>query len=221
MAGGRVQQVVRDLRRVEDARFDDLVQRRRVTHGRDPEEQDLALAPEALERGGNLAEDDVGRKGLAAVVGADRVVELQQVDAFPVEPSQAGLDRGRDRPRDIASMLGSDRELGAEKDVWPQLREDLAEVRLGLAVPVGRGRVEEGDAELESPGNGVLLLAGRAANHQATDCTAAHAEHRNLGARVAKCPLFHVALRTSSLSMRDGGKAFGAASRTRALILRG
>src|SRR6516165_1002251 len=85
-AGARIEEIVADLRGVDDAGVDDLVERGGVADGRDAVEAGLPLLAQTLERRHDLAEHGLWRQVAVAAIPGDMVVELEQVDLVELEP---------------------------------------------------------------------------------------------------------------------------------------
>ena len=119
--------------------FDDLLGGKR----RAPERPDLALVHEVGERGQRLL--DVSMR-----VGP---VHLVQVDPVGPQPAQAVLDGRLQPPPRVAAAVRSVAHLkvalGGEHDLGPPPAQRLPDDRLGLAVGVHVGRVDEVDPAVE------------------------------------------------------------------------
>jgi hypothetical protein len=113
LAGAGVQEVVEHLGGVEHVSAHRPVKRRGVPPRSDAEEADLALPPELLQRGHDLAQEILDGERASASIGLDHVVALQQIDGVAAQPLQAGLQRAADGAPDVAEILGQDAELGA------------------------------------------------------------------------------------------------------------
>ena len=150
------------IRRLEGVDRTDLLERRHLRRVvvRHADEADEALADEPVERLGR------GRDRRGRV----RPVDLVDVDVVGAEEPEARLEvaaqRGRAAvPDGVAVVLaqaalgGDDDRLAGRLDLGS---ERLAEELLGGAEPVGAGRVEQGDPEVER-------LAGRGDRRVAVD----------------------------------------------------
>src|SRR5262249_21683437 len=153
----RIEDVVADLGRMEDAGIDHAMDGRRVPERSDPEEAYLAVLSQSLERRDDAFEH--GRRVERAAVRREQVVQLEEIHVVQTESPTARLQRFRDRAGDPPAILELETELGAEDDVRPQDPEHPAEVLLGLSVSVQGRRIEIVDAELERASHRALLLS--------------------------------------------------------------
>src|SRR5262245_59481646 len=185
----RIEQVVADLGRMEDARLDDAMDGRGVTEGGDPEEANLALPSQSIERRYDTLEHGCRVEG--AAISRAGVVQLEEIHAVQTEPSEARFERFRDRVGDSAPVVELEAELGAEDDVRPEDPEHPPEILLGLAVSVRRGSIEIVDAELERASHGALLFGRGRAHHQPADVASAEPESRHLETGATEPPSLH------------------------------
>ncbi len=77
----------------------------------------LPCLAELLQRGHHLVQRDLHVEIVAAVLGDQRIVELQQVDMVAAHALQALLGRLRDRLADIGASLRGQAHLGADHHV--------------------------------------------------------------------------------------------------------
>src|SRR5260221_3707550 len=189
--GAGIEEVVTDLRRVEDSRIDDAVKLRRLTEPSDPEEADLALAPQGLKGRDNLVDNDFGLERPILPVLGHPVVELQKIDLATPHSLQAGFERLRHRSSDAAMILRQNGELGADEDIGTQRLQDASKVLLRFAISISRGRIEVADPESQCARHRTLLIGGVAADHEPADGAAAETEHRELDPGLAERALFH------------------------------
>src|SRR5262249_8980469 len=190
-ARARVEQVVADLSRVERARFDRPVQRRRLAERGDAAEPDLSLLAELLHGGGDLPEDVGQAQGALAAHGLDPVVELKEIAALHAEPREARIERARDRAWNVGQVRWVEAELRA--DIHPRAKglQYLPKVPLGLAVSVRRRCVEVVDPELHRPGDAALALRRRSADDEPADVAAPEPERRYSQTRLAQSSKVH------------------------------
>jgi hypothetical protein len=85
----------------------------------------------------------IGRFQLSQVVGASQAVDVHQIDVVHLQALQASFQAAQEA---VACAVGN---LGGEKDLLTPRGHDLAHARLALAVAVGIGRVQVGDAEVD------------------------------------------------------------------------
>src|SRR6185312_15959191 len=178
---GWIEHVVDDLRAVEGAGIDDLLQRPRVADRGEAEKPRLALLAQFLESGHHLAEPlRDAERGTAAGV-SDRIVQVKDIDVVPAQAFEAVLERLRDRIANASGIAWRQPDLGANHDIGRLERlQDAAEVLFGFAVAVLHGRVEVVDAGGERPRDRALLVGRRAAHHEPAHGAAAEAEQGQL-----------------------------------------
>ena len=143
------------------------MQRRGVADRRDPEEADLALLAQPLERRHHLVEHlpDAQRRSAAGL--GNRIVQMKDVDPVKPQPRQTAFERRRDGVGNAAELAGRQPDLGADDRVGRlQLLQNAAEILFRFAVAVLHRGVEIIHAGVERPRDGALLVGGIAAHHQ-------------------------------------------------------
>ena len=178
LPGGGVEHVVDDLRAAERAAVEHLFQRLGIADRGQAEEAQLAGVPQGPEAGHHVVQHLPHAEGLAAAGQGDGVVEGEDVDGFPPEPAQARLERRGDGGRGPAELRRLQPHLGADRHrAAAGLPQRAAQVGLRGPVAVARSGVEIGDSRLDRAGDGAVLVALRAAHHQAAHRPAPEPEH--------------------------------------------
>ncbi len=168
------------------------MQRRRVAERRHPEETNLALLTQPLERRHHLVEHLPDAQRRSAAVLGNRIVQMKDVDPVKTQPRQTAFERCPDRVGDAAELAGRQPDLGADGHIGRlQLLQNAAEVLFRFAVAVLHRGVEVVDAGGDRPRDGPLLVGGIAAHHQSAHRAAAEAQHRELHSRAPKDPQLH------------------------------
>ena len=168
------------------------MQRRRVAERRDPEETDLALLTQALERRNHLVEHLPDAERRSAAFPGNRIVQMKDVDPVKAQPRQTAFERCRDHLVNTANLAGRHPDLGGDDHVRRfQLLQNAAEVLFRFPIAVQHRRVEIVDAGCNRPRNGALLVGGVAAHHQAAHRAAAKTQHRELHSRAPKDSHLH------------------------------
>ena len=168
------------------------MQCRRVAERRNPEETNLALLAQALERRHHLVEHLPDAQRRSAAVLGNRIVQMKDVDPVKPQPRQAAFERCRDGVGNAAELAGRHPDLGADGDVGRfQLLQNAAKVLFRFAIAVLHRGVEVVDAGGDRPRDGALLVGGIAAHHQSAHRAAAEAQHRELHSRAPKDPQLH------------------------------
>src|SRR5207244_12751181 len=166
-------------------------QRGRLAERGDAAEPDLPLLAELLHGGHDFAEHVAEAQGTGAARELDPVVELKQIDAVQTEPTQARVERAGARPGDGLQIARTEAEFRADMHPRAERLQHLPEVPLGLAVTVGRRRVEVVDTELHGPGDTALSLCRRPPDNQPADIAASEPERRHRQTRLAQTSRFH------------------------------
>ncbi len=168
------------------------MQCRRIAERRDPEEADLPLLAQALERRHHLVEHLPDAERRSAAVLGDRIVQMKDVDPVKTQPRQTAFERCRDGIVNAAELAGRQPDLGADGHVGRfQLLQNAAKVLFQFAIAVLHRGVEVVDAGGDRACDGTLLVGGIAAHHQSAHRAAAEAQHRELHSRAPKHPQLH------------------------------
>ena len=135
---------------------------------------------------------DLARGQQAPVrLGAELVVELEQLDPVYPQPCEARLQGAPDVPFQIVKAGGIDADLGGDAGPRRDLRQEQAERALALALAVVGGGVDPvaagPDGALEGGEAGLL---GRV-DQDAADDAAAQGEFRDLEAGPAEAAVAH------------------------------
>ena len=165
--------------RPQDAEEFGQVARAEVRNARDA---DLSLVEQRLDSGYRFLERDL-------MVGPVYLVDVDAVGPEAAKTCLAGPDRVL-APHLAAAQLGRDNDLAAVGPQYP------ADEFLGVAVPVGRGRIEQRDACIETRFDGLdrVFLVLRPPGLVADDGPAAHCDRGNLNVRPADFSVFQVSL---------------------------
>jgi hypothetical protein len=201
LLGGRwIEHVVDDLRAVEGAGIDHLMQRRGVADCRDPEETNLALLTQPLERRYHVAEHLSDAQRRSAPCFGNRIVQVKDVDPVKTQSRQAAFERHRYGVGNAVELALQQPDLGADGHIgWLQLLQNAAKVVFRFAIAVLHRGVEIVHAGGDRSRDGTLLVGGIAAHHDSAHCAAAEAQHRELHSGASKDPQLH---RCSSDCMR-------------------
>ena len=168
------------------------MQRRRVAQCRQPEETNLALLTQPLERRDHVVEHLPNAQRRSAAFLGNRIVQMKDVDPVKTQPRQTAFERCPDRVCNAAGLAGRQANLGADDCVGRlQLLQNAAEVLFRFAIAVEHRGVEIVDAGGDRPRDGPLLIAGIAAHHQSAHGAAAKTQHRELHSRAPKDPQLH------------------------------
>ena len=168
------------------------MQCRRVADRGNPEEADLALLAQALERRHDVIEHLPDAQRRSAARERNRIVQVKDIDAVELQSREAAFERGRDRLGDAAECVGGNTDLGADDRIGRlQLLQDAAKVLFRLAVAVQHGRIEIVHADVDRARDETLLVGGIAAHHDAAHRAASKTERRDLHPRAPKVPHLH------------------------------
>ncbi len=168
------------------------MQRRGIADRSEPETTHLAVLLQPLECRHHLTEHLRRAERFAAAVFADRIVQMQNVD--PIEPHarEAGFKRYRHGIADAAELRAAQPHLGADEHAGGfEALQHAAEILFRLAVAVQYRGVEIVHARGDRAGDGALLIALIAADHQSADRTAAETQSREPHAAAAEVPHLH------------------------------
>ena len=168
------------------------MQRRRVAQCRDPEETNLSLLTQALERRHHVAEhlSDTQRRSASGL--GDRIVQVKDVDPVKTQSRQAAFERYRHGVGNAAEFAGRQPDLGADGHIGRfQVLQNTAKVLFRLAIAVLYRGVEIVDAGADRPRDGTLLVGRIAAHHNSAHGAATEAQHRELHSRASKYPQLH------------------------------
>ena len=190
--GGWIEHVVDELRAVEDAGIDHLMQRRRIADTRQPEETNLALLAQAFERRDYIAEHLPYAQRRSAALQGNRIMQVKDVDPVKAQSRQAAFERRRDGVGDAAEVGGRQPDFCAHCDARRlQSLQDATKVPFRFAVAVLHGGVEIIDAGFDRPRDGAFLVGRIAAHHKSADGAAAEAQHRQLHSGAPKVSQLH------------------------------
>ena len=147
-----------------------------------PEETNLALLTQPLERRDHVVEHLPDAQRRSAAFLGNRIVQMKDVDPVKTQPRQTAFERCPDRVGNAAGLAGRQPNLGADDCVGRlQFLQDTAEVLFRFTIAVLHGGVEIVDADVNRPRDGALLLGNAlAAHHESTDGAAAKTQHRKL-----------------------------------------
>ncbi len=168
------------------------MQCRGVADCREPEETNLALLAQALERRHHVAEHLLDAQRRSATRPGDRIVQVKDVDPVKTQSRQTAFERRRDGVGNAAELAGRQPDLGADGHVGRfQLLQDAAKVVFRFAIAVLHRGVEVVHAGGDRPRDGTLLVRRIAAYHNSAHRAAAEAQHRELHSRTPKDPQLH------------------------------
>ena len=163
-----------------------------VAECRYPEEANLPLLAQPLERRHHLVEHLPDAERRSAAVLGNRIVQMKDVDPVKPQPRQTALERCPDGVINAAKLAGRQPDLGADDDVGRfQLLQNPAKVLFRLAIAIQHRGVEVVDAGGDRACDCTLLVGGIAAHHQSAHRAAAEAQHRELHSRAPKDPQLH------------------------------
>ena len=168
------------------------MQRRRLADAAQADEARLAGLLQFLQRRRHLGKGNIDGELVAAVLGDQRIVQLEQVDMVAAHALQAVVHALCDRLTDICAMLGAEPHLGADDDIGLQGLQNAAEIPLGLAVAIERRGVEVVDAGVDGPCHCAFLVGRRTFGEQPADCTGAIAQHRHFKPGTSQPALLHL-----------------------------
>ena len=119
------------------------------------------------------------------------VVDVEHVHGVATQPAQADVHGATHRAGYVVHFIGPQAHLGGDNDRFRTAFQRLAQRFLGLAVAVGRGHIEERDAEVQGAVNGCDGLALGGGSPDLTDAAASESGAGDGQAGSAKLRVFH------------------------------
>ena len=131
------------------------------------------------------------RVGNLASGCGEPVMDVENIHGVPPQTAQADVHGAANRAGYVVHFIGPQAHLGGDNDRFGPTLQRLAQRLLGLAVAVGRGHVEEGDAEVEGAVNGGDGLLFGGGSPDLTDAAASESGAGDGQAGASKLRVFH------------------------------